>query len=179
METVQELRLVFSRAQIEQRIDELAKLINQEYKGQEVLAIGILRGAVYFFTALTSRLTDVKLRIDFMQVSSYGSGTESSGHLNIVSNIKEDPKGAHVLIIEDVVDSGLTISALREHFAALGPASVKVAALLDKKERRTHEVTVDYTGFELDKGFVVGYGLDYAQYYRNLPEIFEVIFAQH
>ncbi len=179
MQTVQQLRLVFSSAQIEQRIDELAKLINQEYKGQEVLAVGILRGAVYFFASLTSRLTDVKLRIDFMQVSSYGPGTESSGKLKILSDIKEDPKGARVLIIEDVVDSGLTIKALREHFEALGASCVKAAALLDKKERRIHEVKVDYTGFDLQKGFVVGYGLDYAQYYRNLPEIFEVVFAQH
>lgn len=152
------------------RIAEIAAQINEEYKGEEIVAIGILRGGVYFCTELTKRIT-VPVILDFMEASSYGSGTDSSGQVQITKDLIEDIAGRHVIVVEDIIDTGRTLSKLLDNLRARKPKSLKLCTLLDKPERRVVEVQVDYNGFVIPNKFVIGYGMDYAQKYRNLPYI--------
>lgn len=152
------------------RIAEIAAQINEEYKGEEIVAIGILRGGVYFCTELTKRIT-VPVILDFMEASSYGSGTDSSGQVQITKDLIEDIAGRHVIVVEDIIDTGRTLSKLLDNLWARKPKSLKLCTLLDKPERRVVQVQVDYNGFVIPNKFVIGYGMDYAQKYRNLPYI--------
>lgn len=166
----EQIRVMISEEEVHARIDELAAQISEDFKGEEVLVIGILRGAVYFCTALTQRIT-VPVILDFMEASSYGDGTESSGKVNITKDLIEDIAGKNVIVVEDIVDTGRTLGLLLENLRARGPKSLKLCTLLDKPERRVTEVAVDYNGFVIPNKFVIGYGMDYAQRYRNLPYI--------
>lgn len=155
---------------ISARIREIGQQITRDYEGREVHLVCVLRGGCFFMCELAKRI-DVPVTLDFMSVSSYGMGTQSSGVVKIVKDLDDSVEGRHVIVIEDIVDSGRTLSYLLEMLKERGAKSVKLCTLLDKPSRRTVDVNVDYTGFEIPDEFVVGYGLDYAQKYRNLPYI--------
>jgi hypoxanthine phosphoribosyltransferase len=152
------------------RVKELGKQISADYAGKEILMIGVLRGAVIFMADL-ARSIELPVAIDFMAVSSYGSSTDSSGVVRILKDLDENVEGKHLLIVEDIIDSGLTLKYLLENLKSRKPASVKICTLLNKPSRRKVDVTVDYNGFDIPDDFVVGYGLDFAEKYRNLPFI--------
>ena len=167
MEKISEL---ISQKAVETRIAEIAEQINKEYEGRDVHLICILKGSLFFTCELAKRLT-VPVTIDFIQVSSYGSGTVSSGNIKIKKELDESIEGRDVIVIEDIIDSGNTLSRLVPYLQKMGPASLKICTLLDKPDRREVDVNVDYNGFDIPDKFVVGYGLDYDQKYRNLPYI--------
>lgn len=154
---------------IQKRVSMLAEKISFDYRGKDIIAVGLLKGAFMFFSDLV-RLIQVPVEVDFMIVSSY-LRTESTGDIRIYSDLRTDIKGKDVLIIEDIVDTGMTLDALRERLIYREPSSLRICALLDKKEQREIEVPIDYVGFEIPNKFVVGYGLDYEDKYRNLPYI--------
>lgn len=165
-----------SEEQIEKRIAELGKQITEDYKGKDILLVGILKGSVPFLCSLMWKIDNEKLAIDFMDVSSYGSGTESSGDVKILKDIDSSIKGKNVMIVEDIVDTGRTIEKLLNMLNTREPASLKVCTLLDKPERRVCDVKPDYVGFEIENRFVAGFGLDDDQYMRQLKYVGEVIF---
>lgn len=156
--------------ELQGRVRELGEQISRDFAGQEVLVIGILKGA-FVFCADLMRTLSVATQVDFMAVSSYGNSTESSGVIRIVKDLDSSVEGRHVLLVEDIVDSGLTLRYLREYLEHQHPASLKVCVLLDKPSRRKTQVVVDYTGFQIPDEFIVGYGIDFAERYRNLPYI--------
>ena len=167
---IKNINVHFTEAEIDKKIRELGARISEDYAGESVCLICILKGASFFTCELAKRIT-VPVSLDFMSVSSYGSETKSSGVVKIIKDLDEPIKGKDVLVIEDIVDSGRTLSYLMEMLKDRGPASLKLCTLLDKPDRRVIDVPVDYTGFEIPDEFVVGYGLDYDQRYRNLPYI--------
>ncbi len=162
--------ILISEEQIRARVAELGKQITKDYSGEEIMLVGILKGSVPFMADLM-RAIDLPLTIDFMQVSSYGGGTQSSGVVKILKDLDADITGKNVLIVEDIVDSGFTLNYLMKYLAHRGCKSLKVCTLLDKPCRRKVEMNPDYSGFEIDDLFIVGYGLDLDQQYRNLPYI--------
>ena len=165
------VRILLKEEEVDKRIAEVAAMINRDYAGKEVHLICILKGGVFFTCELAKRLT-VPVSMDFMSVSSYGSGTESSGVVRIVKDLDESIAGKNVLIVEDIIDSGRTLAYLIEILKRRNPESIHLCTLLDKPERRVKkQVKVDYTCFEIPDEFVVGFGLDYDQKYRNLPYI--------
>lgn len=164
------IRVMIPEEEIDSRIRELGAKISQEYEGKELHMICILKGSVFFASELAKRIA-VPVTLDFMAVSSYGNDTVSSGHIQIKKDLAESIAGRHVLVVEDIIDTGKTLSFLMKMLQERKPASLKLCTLLDKPDRRTHPVDVDYVGFEIPDEFVVGYGLDYAQKYRNLPYI--------
>jgi hypoxanthine phosphoribosyltransferase len=164
------LEPLFSSEQIQTRIAEMGAEIARDYRGQTPLLVGVLKGA-YIFLSDLARATDLRLGVEFMAISSYGSGMRSSGEVRIVKDLDVPVEGRDILIVEDIVDTGLTLSFLISSLHQRGARSVKLAALLDKWERREREVKIDYCGFRIPDAFVVGYGLDYAERYRNLPFI--------
>ena len=165
------VRILLKEEEVDKRIAEVAAMINRDYAGKEVHLICILKGGVFFTCELAKRLT-VPVSMDFMSVSSYGSGTESSGVVRIVKDLDESIAGKNVLIVEDIIDSGRTLAYLIEILKQRNPESIHLCTLLDKPERRVKkQVKVDYTCFEIPDEFVVGFGLDYVQKYRNLPYI--------
>jgi hypoxanthine phosphoribosyltransferase len=155
---------------LKKRVSELGKELAEEYKDKNPLVICVLKGSVLFMSDLVQSM-DIPLEIDFMAISSYGSGTRSSGEVRILKDLDKSVEGRDLLIIEDIVDSGLTLSYLIKIFKDRNTNSIKVCSLLDKPERRTSEVEIDYVGFVVPDEFVVGYGLDFAERYRNLPFI--------
>jgi len=161
---------MFTEEQIREKVAELGKQIENDYKGEEILVVGILKGA-NVFTCDLIRQIDLDVKIDFMSVSSYGSGTESSGTVRILKDLDTDIKGRNVLIVEDIIDSGRTLSNLVKELQIREPKSLKLCTLLDKPSRRVVDVDVEYVGFEIEDKFIVGYGIDYAEKYRNLPYI--------
>ena len=163
-------RILLTREQIRRRIDEIGEALTRDFQGKDLVCVCILKGAAPFFSDMI-RAIDLPLRVDFMSISSYGSATKSSGVVRILKDLDRDIVGQHVLIIEDIVDSGLTLSFLKQNLLARGAASLSVCTLLDKPGRRKAALTPDYCGFEIEDAFVVGYGLDYAERYRNLPDI--------
>ena len=164
-------RILLKEEEVDKRIAEVSAMINRDYAGKEVHLICILKGGVFFTCELAKRLT-VPVSMDFMSVSSYGSGTESSGVVRIVKDLDESIAGKNVLIVEDIIDSGRTLAYLIEILKQRNPESIHLCTLLDKPERRVKkQVKVDYTCFEIPDEFVVGFGLDYDQKYRNLPYI--------
>jgi hypoxanthine phosphoribosyltransferase len=164
------LEPLFSAEQIQARISELGAEIARDYRGRTPLLVGVLKGA-YIFMSDLARATDLRLGVEFMAISSYGSGMRSSGEVRIVKDLDVPVEGRDILIVEDIVDTGLTLSFLINILHQRGARSVRLAALLDKWERREREVQIDYCGFRIPDAFVVGYGLDYAERYRNLPFI--------
>ena len=165
------VRVLLKEEEVEKRICEVAEMINRDYAGKQVHLICILKGGVFFTCELAKRLT-VPVSMDFMSVSSYGGGTESSGVVRIIKDLDNSIEGKDVLIVEDIIDSGRTLAYLIEILKQRNPASIHLCTLLDKPERRVKkQVKVDYTCFTIPDEFVVGYGLDYAQKYRNLPYI--------
>ena len=163
-------RVLFSHETLQARIKELAAVIAQDYKDKNPIVVCILRGAVQFYVDLTRNM-DILMEMDFMSVSSYGDEFKSSGQITIKKDLESDIKGRHVLIIEDIIDTGLTLSQLLNLLKEREPASLKVCALLDKNECRKHEVPIDYCGFQVENVFILGYGLDFKGQYRNLPYI--------
>ena len=164
------LEPLFSAEQIQTRIAEMGAEIARDYRGQTPLLVGVLKGA-YIFLSDLARATDLRLGVEFMAISSYGSGMRSSGEVRIVKDLDVPVERRDILIVEDIVDTGLTLSFLINSLHQRGARSVRLAALLDKWERREREVKIDYCGFRIPDAFVVGYGLDYAERYRNLPYI--------
>ncbi|MEW6723904.1 MAG: hypoxanthine phosphoribosyltransferase [Bacillota bacterium] len=164
-------RELITEEQIQQRCRELGEQISREYAGKEIHLISILKGA-FMFLADLARHISIPTSVDFMAVSSYGASTKSSGVVRILKDLDESIEGKHVIIVEDIVDTGLTLNYLRETLKGRNPASLKICAFLDKPSRRKVEVPVDYIGYEVPDEFVVGYGLDYQQLYRNIPYIF-------
>lgn len=163
-------KVLVTEAQIAERVEELAKEIDIAYAGKDVLLVGVLKGAVMFMADL-SRAIQIPVSMDWMAVSSYGSGTQSSGVVRILKDLDADVLGRHVLIVEDIIDSGLTLSWLKSNLAARGAASVEIVALLRKPEAAKVDVGVMLVGFDIPNEFVVGYGLDYAENYRTLKDV--------
>ena len=155
---------------IQKRVKELGRQITRDYEGKELVLIGILKGAVVFFSDLI-RHVELPMSMDFMAISSYGNATKSAGVVRILKDLDKDIVGKHIIIVEDIVDSGLTLSFLKDNLVSRGAASLRSCALLDKPERRKVDIKADYQGFTIPDAFVVGYGLDYAERYRNLPYI--------
>ena len=155
---------------LRQRIEELGEEISADYDGREVLLVGVLKGAVFFMADLMRQLS-LPCEIDFMAISSYGEGTDSSGVVRILKDLDSNITDRHVLILEDIIDTGLTLSYLMRNLGAREPASLEVCALLVKHGRRETDVPVKYVGFEIPNRFVVGYGLDFGERYRNLPHV--------
>ena len=171
------IRMMLTEEEVNRKIKEIGLLISKDYEGKEVHLVCVLRGASFFACELAKRIS-VPVTIDFMSASSYGSGTASSGHIKIVKDLEEPIEGRNVIVVEDIIDSGRTLSRLMELLKSRNPESIALCALLDKPERRVVEVDVKYTGFSVPDLFVVGYGLDYDQKYRNLPYIGVVEFDE-
>lgn len=164
------IEVLLTEEEVDKRIQEIGEQISRDYAGKQVHLVCVLKGGSFFMCELAKRIT-VPVSIDFMSVSSYGGDTKSSGVVRIVKDLDESLKDKHVIVIEDIVDSGRTLSYLLDMLRSRGPLDVKLCTLLDKPDRRVVDVNVDYTGFEIPDEFVVGYGLDYDQKYRNLPYI--------
>jgi hypoxanthine phosphoribosyltransferase len=162
--------ILIDRDRLQQRIAELGEDVSADYAGRDLLLVGVLKGAVFFMADLMRRIS-VPCEIDFMAISSYGASTDSSGIVRILKDLDINIEGRHVLIVEDIIDSGLTLSYLVRTLEAREPASLEVCALLTKPERRQIDVDVRYVGFEIANRFVIGYGLDFAERYRNLPYV--------
>jgi len=165
------LSLLYPRAEIAERVAALAREIDRDYAGRELLLVGILKGS-FLFIADLARAINTPASIDFVRIASYGSDTRSSGIVEIRKDLEMPVRGRHVLVIEDIVDSGYTLEALCNLLLLREPASLRVCTLVDKRALRATEVSVDYVGFTLDKGFIVGYGLDYDERFRGLPDIY-------
>lgn len=166
----EKIRVLISEQDVNERILEISKKINEDYQGKEIHMICVLKGGVFFMCELAKRI-NVPVSFDFMSVSSYGDDTKSSGVVRIVKDLDQPLEGKDVVVVEDIIDSGRTLSYLLEILKQRKPASLRLCTLLDKPDRRERDVKVDYTCFEIPDEFVVGYGLDYAQKYRNLPYI--------
>ncbi len=164
------ISVLIPEEEINAKLDELAVRINEDYKGKHLHVIGILKGSVYFVCELTKRLT-MPVILDFMTVSSYGDGMTTSGYITVKKDTDIPIEGKHVLIVEDIIDSGVTMSRLLPLLKERNPKSIRLASLLSKPSRRLAEVDIDYLGYTIEDKFVVGFGLDYAQEYRNLPFI--------
>ena len=163
-------KILFTNKEIQTTIQKLGQILTEDYRDKNPLVIGVLRGAAPFMIDLV-RAMDCYMEIDFIDVSSYGDTTESSGAVTILKDIDSDVTGRHILLVEDIVDTGRTLEKLLELFSGRGAASIKVCSLLDKPERRIANVAADYVGLSVPNEFVVGYGLDFCQQYRNLPYI--------
>ena len=164
-------RILISEEALQSRIKEMAEEISRDYAGKNPVFVGVLKGVVFFFSDFVKQVT-VPCQIDFMCISSY-SGTESTGAMKVKMDVSTDIKGRHVVVLEDIFDTGSSLNFTYHHLLSMKPASLKIVTLLDKPERRKPEVTVkaDYTGFVIPNEFVIGYGMDYNEYYRNLPYI--------
>ena len=164
------ISILIEEEKVDQRIRELGEQISKDYAGKQVHLVSILRGSVFFTCELAKRIT-VPVSLDFMSVSSYGMDTESSGVVKVIKDLDDSIRDKDVIVVEDIVDTGRTLNYLLGSLKAKGPASLKLCAMLDKPDRRVVDVDIDYRGFEIPDKFIVGYGLDYAQKYRNLPYI--------
>ena len=163
-------KILITEADIAARVKEMGRQISEEYAGKEILMIGVLRGAVIFMADL-ARAISVPVALDFMAVSSYGASTSSSGIVRILKDLDQTVEDKHLLVVEDIIDTGLTLTYLLENLRSRKPASIRLCTLLNKPDRRKVNVPIDYNGFTIPDHFVVGYGLDYAEKYRNLPFI--------
>lgn len=171
------IRVLLSEEEVDARIQAIGEQISRDYAGKQVHLICVLKGGSFFLCELAKRIT-VPVSLDFMAVSSYGSGTQSGGVVKIIKDLDDPVKDKDVIVVEDIVDSGRTLSYLLEMLWGRGPRSLHLCTLLDKPDRRVVDVNVDYTGFQIPDEFVVGYGLDYDQRYRNLPYIGVIEFDQ-
>ncbi len=162
--------VLVSEEELSKKVRELGEKITKDYEGKDLILVGILKGAAIFMADLARRI-DLPITLEFLAVSSYGNSTESSGVVKIVKDLDTDVEGKDILIVEDIIDTGLTLSYITENLKKRGAKSVKICTLLDKPERRKIDVPVDYRGFIIPDEFVVGYGIDYAEQYRNLPYV--------
>ncbi len=167
----EELNVLINEEELNKKIKELATIIEEDFKGEELVLICILKGAVYFAIDLSKQIKNNVVTLDFMKVSSYGNDFVTSGNVEFILDITTDITGKNVIVVEDIIDSGYTLSFIKDYLSKKGPKSLKLCVLLDKKERREKEVKIDYIGFEIENKFVVGYGLDYEDKYRNLPYV--------
>lgn len=165
-----ELKVLFSREQIATRVAELGRQISEDFAGQPVVLIGVLKGAAIFLSDLSRQIT-LDSTFDFIAVSSYGNQKQNSGEVKLLKDVDQSMEGKNVILVEDILDTGLTLSYLKKLIMAHHPRAFRIAALLDKKCRRQQPIQADYAGFEIPDEFVVGYGMDYAERYRNLPDI--------
>lgn len=163
-------QILFSEQKIEEKVAELGKQITKDYEGKDLVLIGVLKGANIFMSDLMRKI-DIPVTIDFMAVSSYGLSTESSGVVKILKDLDQSIEDKHVIIIEDIIDTGLTLHYLCENLLSRKPKSLKICTLLDKPERRKVDINIDYKGFDIPDEFIIGYGIDYAEKYRNLPYV--------
>ena len=166
---------LFSSREIQKRVGELARTLSRDYRGRELVLIGVLNGAFIFLADLVKRMT-IPVQIDFVRLSSYGSGSESQGRIQVIKSTEFPLAGKAVLIVEDIIDTGLTLDFLCRSLKEQNPESIHICALVDKSERRKLPVSIDYTGFVVPSGFIVGYGLDYNERYRQLPAIYRLKF---
>ncbi len=165
-----EIKTLIDEEKLHKRVDEIAKQIEKEYKGKEIIFVCILKGSIFFTVDLARRIKE-NVKLEFIRVSSYRDGTESTGEINMKLDLKDSIQGKDVIVIEDIIDTGRTLSYLIKYLKMKKPNSVKLCALLDKPDRRVVDVKVDYTGFQIPDKFIVGYGLDWDEKYRNLPYI--------
>lgn len=163
-------KVLISEEELKRRITEMGRQITQEYHGEPLTIVGILKGASIFFADL-ARSIDLPLQMDFMSVSSYGTEATSSGVVKIIKDLDADVTGRHILLVEDIIDTGITLAYLRDYLSNRGAKSVKICTLLDKPSRREKAMQVDYIGFTMPDEFIIGYGIDYAENYRNLPYV--------
>ncbi len=163
-------RVLISEAELKNMVKAMADKISEDYKGKKLLLVGLLKGSVMFMADLMKELS-IDCKIDFICVSSYGSSTETSGRVNLIKDVSQPVEGMDVLIVEDIIDSGNTLAFILKYFQAKGVNSVKICTLLSKPDRRVVQIPVDYVGAEIPDEFVIGYGLDYAENYRNLPYV--------
>ncbi len=172
---MEKLNLVLSKEKILQKIKELAEKIDRDFNNESLVFIGTLKGAFIFLSDLLRYIKNPNIQIDFVRVKSYEMSDTSSENVILTKDIEIPLEGKNVIIVEDIVDTGLTLKYLYEHIKKFNPKNLKICALIDKKERKKFNISIDYVGFEIEKGFLVGYGLDFAEKYRHLPEIYEVI----
>ena len=163
------MNVLINESRIEKRLTEMAKQIDKDYQGKEVVLLGLLKGSIVFMVELAKKLK-TKVEFEFMEVASY-EGLETTGKVKIIKDLRNSIEGKNVIIVEDIIDTGITLSFLTEYLKLKNPKSLKIATLLSKPSRRTKELNVDYIGFSIEDKFVIGYGLDYNQFYRNLPYI--------
>ena len=163
-------RVLISEEELQKRIGELGQQLAKDYDGKDPIFVGVLKGVVNFFTDMV-RATPIRCQYEFMAVSSYGGGTSTSGNVKMLKDVSCNIRGRHVVILEDIIASGLTLKFVAEHLRSMEPASLKICTLLDKPERRKVDIFADYVGFTIPNEFVVGFGLDYQEFYRNLPFI--------
>ncbi len=172
------MEVLISEEKIGQRVREIGEQISRDYRSERIVIVGVLKGCFIFLSDLI-RQVSVPHEVDFIAVSSYGNSTESSGVVRLLKDLETDIHGRHVLLVEDIVDTGSSLAYIRENLETRNPASLRICALLDKRERREREVSVDYVGFEIPNRFVVGYGLDYAERYRDLPYVAVLTEEEH
>lgn len=170
---MEEKELLYSKEVIAERVRELANQISRDLEGEDVVLIGVLKGAFIFLADLVRSLT-IPHTVDFVRLASYGSGTVSSGEITVSKDLETDIEGKAVVIVEDIIDTGESMAFLQERLRKRNPASVQICVLIDKTERREKTVAADYVGFALDEGFIVGYGLDFDERFRFLPDIYEI-----
>ena len=170
MESTTGIEVLYSRQQIAERVAEMGAQISRDLKGEKLVMVGVLKGAAFFLCDL-SRNIDVDATFDFVAVSSYGKGQRSSGAVKMIKDLDQTIEGKNVLVVEDILDTGLTLAYLRKLFLQQHPKSLRIATLLDKPSRRIEKIDADYVGFSIPNLFVIGYGMDYAERYRNLPDI--------
>lgn len=166
-----EIKVLIDEEKLSKRIEEIAEKICKDYNNEEIVLVCILKGAVYFAVDLSKKITNSEVILDFMKVSSYGNNTKTTGKVELKIDLSTNIENKNVIIVEDIIDSGYTLNYLYDYLKKKNPKTLKICVLLDKKERREKEIEVDYTGFEIENKFIVGYGLDYADKYRNLPYI--------
>ena len=165
-----EKELLIPRENIQRRVKELARQISSDYEGKEPILIGILNGVVFFFADLMREIS-IPTKMDFIRAASYGSEMKSSGSIRLTKDVEMPVRGQPVILVEDIVDTGLTLTHIVKNLESKGPGSLRICALIDKLERRDIDVSIDYCGFKINEGFLVGYGLDYDEKYRHLPDI--------
>ena len=168
------LKKIISLEEIHNKIKELAHQIDKDYDEEPIVFIGTLKGAFIFLADLLKHIKNPHIEVDFVRLKSYGMSSSSSGKIEITKDVEIPLEGKHVIVVEDIVDTGLTLNFLLNHLKKYRPKSIKICALVDKKERRKEEVNIDYVGFVVEKGFLVGYGLDLAEKYRHLPGVYEI-----
>lgn len=169
---MEEIKVLISEEKLNERITEIAREISKDYENEEIVIVSILKGAVYFTVDLSKKIeTSTTVILDFMKVSSYGDDTKTTGNVELTIDLKTDIKNKNVIVVEDIIDSGYTLNYLYDYLKSKNPKTLKLCVLLDKKERREKNIKVDYTGFDIENKFVVGYGLDYCDKYRNIPYI--------
>lgn len=166
---------IFSQQEIKKKVKELARTVSHDYQNEELILIGVLKGAFIFLSDLVRHLT-IPVKVDFVRLASYGSGTQSKGKIRFTKALELPVRDKHILVVEDIVDSGLTMKFLKDFLLKENPKSVKICALIDKSERREVPIEIDYVGFFVPKGFIVGYGLDFDEQYRHLPALYHLQF---